>query len=484
MAPTSTWVIFEEAEPEAPRWTALDSVRVPQADADLKGAGFWLDWSYFPSARESDEDFDGDGKITVAEAIVPWLVQDLCAVDTDEVDSGNRWLLERVAQAECPGRGTGIAGDVVRCVRISADGTREPCLEPIAQVDGEGRWLVIDDAAEGVFGQTYRTRREALNAAARDRDLRTLPVFAKPLGLLAWTFGEALDERRYGEIIYSEPASPIDEVRVLPESVAVSGRTLRGLVRNWSRTLWAWGAVVHADDRSYGWPLTIQPGEVAPFEIEDWNGPADTALIEFTVTADLSNDMDLSRGFEIPDLRANSRAYWSCAKDRGPPVPDDHDPEGPRPSVVPPEVLDDFPPEVAQEGCLFEVTGAGMLRGQPSSGAAHVGLSGPSHPSVEGRLAPGLISDLRAYYVRFDRTGHAIELVQATPYTASGGYLIDGNGDPVFDDDGDRIEMSAEVLREFPPRNRSWASVDLLLDIDAFSEDFLLWIGGAHFADD
>lgn len=76
-------------------------------------------------------------------------------------------------------------------------------------------------------------------------------------------------------IVYSSAAALVDDVRVLTDTVLVRDGVLRGLVRNWSRTLWAYGVAVTADGRSWHWPLSVQPGEVAPFEIDGWDGPAD-----------------------------------------------------------------------------------------------------------------------------------------------------------------------------------------------------------------
>ena len=45
--------------------------------------------------------------------------------------------------------------------------------------------------------------------------------------------------------------------------------------------------------------MTARPGETAPFEIGDWDGPADAALIGFVVDAELSNDADMTRDVYI-----------------------------------------------------------------------------------------------------------------------------------------------------------------------------------------
>ena len=98
--------------------------------------------------------------------------------------------------------------------------------------------------------------------------------------------------------------SPRDELVVLAESVSVIDGVLRGLAQNHSETLWARNAAVAATD-SYGarglwrFPLSVQPGEAMPFEIEHWEGTESPAEISFEVTADLSPTIDLTRSLEV-----------------------------------------------------------------------------------------------------------------------------------------------------------------------------------------
>lgn len=96
---------------------------------------------------------------------------------------------------------------------------------------------------------------------------------------------------------FSPHHSPVDEVRLEPASVLVRGGVLRGLVRNWSRHLWAYGVTVTAGDKRFVWPLSVQPGEIAPFEIAGWDGPTDPEQIQIDVTAELSWHVDPSRAF-------------------------------------------------------------------------------------------------------------------------------------------------------------------------------------------
>ncbi len=86
-------------------------------------------------------------------------------------------------------------------------------------------------------------------------------------------------------IMFAPVDAPVDEVRVLPWSVHVSDGALRGLVRNWSRHLWAYDVTITADDRTFVWPLSVQPGETAPFEIGGWQGPSDRESVDVRVTS-------------------------------------------------------------------------------------------------------------------------------------------------------------------------------------------------------
>lgn len=99
--------------------------------------------------------------------------------------------------------------------------------------------------------------------------------------------------------------NPADEVVVLPDSVTVTGGTIRGLIQNRSRTLWARDATVTAGDQQWRWPLTIQPEETAPFEIQNWAGTTDPAAINLTVTANLTPTVDTSRAIAFGKIN-----YW------------------------------------------------------------------------------------------------------------------------------------------------------------------------------
>lgn len=118
-----------------------------------------------------------------------------------------------------------------------------------------------------------------------------------------WTGYGVIDSDSFGRseplgIVFAPRSAPVDEVRAVPESVLVRDGVLRGLVRNWSWRYWAYDVTVTADDHQFAWPLSVQPGEVAPFEIHGWDGPADPEQIAFDIEADLSWHADPSRAYK------------------------------------------------------------------------------------------------------------------------------------------------------------------------------------------
>ena len=282
-APTSTWVVFEEVEdPPAP--AVFDRVRIPQAEDAAAGAMYWyMSGSFEPGYLPPP--FEHAGKVF-----------DLCSVEDAHVDLHRRragasgpsrefkrdWFRYR-APGDCRGHDLALARPLLgvwpgRYFTFDDDGRKSPYL------------VSPQEAAEW-----YREHAGAPGAPQQN----TIPLGMAPAGLFG-RFSSRVTELADGQpwIHYSDAGDTVDEVRVLPDSVAVGNDgTLRGLVRNWSRTLWAYGTVVGAGEGEWAWPLSIQPGELAPFEITDWGGPADAALIDFSVTTEMSGDVDLSRAW-------------------------------------------------------------------------------------------------------------------------------------------------------------------------------------------
>ena len=114
------------------------------------------------------------------------------------------------------------------------------------------------------------------------------------------------------------PLEDRDELVVLVDTVSVADGVVRGLVHNLSEKRFARNVVVTARPTgsteadggrllNWRWPLTVQPGERAPFEIEGWEGSVDPANIAISVTADMSTAVDISRAFKLGEMRLKPR---------------------------------------------------------------------------------------------------------------------------------------------------------------------------------
>ncbi|WP_419907651.1 hypothetical protein [Candidatus Poriferisodalis sp.] len=198
-------------------------------------------------------------------------------------------------------------------------------------------------------------------------------------------------------LVYPPVDAAADEVRILAETVEVRDGVLRGLVRNWSRQLWAYDMTVIAEDLSFMWPLSIQPGEVAPFEIAGWSASADPKQIEFAVTAEMSLHADMSRAF-----RAGHRpTLWAQPETR---------------RLLPAGLRDSHPGLTADVG--VDSVSLGIV-------AAEFVLDAPaSHPSLSDDIDDPVIGDLRAYGAVFDSQGRVVELSPAE-VIAAGVWLPD-----------------------------------------------------------
>ena len=157
--------------------------------------------------------------------------------------------------------------------------------------------LVTDNSP----GRAFATQTEAIEY--RNEQLNTEYGHRFPSGgLLGW----------WGDLQREFPLEPRNEVVVLDSTVTVSGGVIRGLVHNLSRELFARDVTVTArpvktdtdgnsedEDQvlSWWWPLTLQPGERAPFELKGWTHGNDVTKIDIQVTATLSPEVDISRSF-------------------------------------------------------------------------------------------------------------------------------------------------------------------------------------------
>ena len=95
---------------------------------------------------------------------------------------------------------------------------------------------------------------------------------------------------------------PADEVVVLWDSVVLKDGELLGLVQNRSAALFAREVTVTWGEHSWVFPLTVQPGEVAPFVLDAGPLAALPEQSEIEVSAAMSPQPDLSRSFRNTDF--------------------------------------------------------------------------------------------------------------------------------------------------------------------------------------
>ena len=227
--------------------------------------------------------------------------------------------------------------------------------------------LVTDNSPRRAFA----TRAEAVEY--RNERLNTEHRRRFPSGrLLGW----------WGDLQREFPLEPRDEVVVLDSTVTASGGVIRGLVHNLSREHFARDVTVtarpvktDADDNSededqvlsWQWPLTLQPGERAPFEFNGWQHGNDVTKIDIRVTATLSPEVDISRSFAF--------AGYSYG---------------------------DHPKHYPIEWWLYDFDV----------------LVPTSHPSLADDVLTQTINDLRVYVAFFDdRDGKVVHLERVTTYS-------------------------------------------------------------------
>lgn len=271
----------------------------------------------------------------------------------------------------------------------------------------------------------------------------TLPLYAGGLGSVTISSGKGRGFE------YSDALSPVDEVQLIASSIDLSDGVLRGMVRNRSRTLFAYGTTVTALGQSWRWPLSIQPGELAPFEIEDWTGPVDPDSIEITVAAEMSPDVDRSRAF-----------YFFHRFQVAPYL---------------------YPPEVTAE------LEAGDCRAPADNGrhfAANIAISKyyglDSHPSFFRHIDNLAIADVRAYVAFYDDSTYRVHDLRRLHVLF-----------PVFYEDADYDDpdfAEYRIVTDLPQPDPDPEATSALYDAhmafcnnhNSLTDGYTVWIGGAH----
>lgn len=119
---------------------------------------------------------------------------------------------------------------------------------------------------------------------------------------------------------FDSDANTVDMVRVDRDSISIDDQDIRGLLHNVSQEDFAQGVTVSATRSDTGmllgtwhWPLTMQPGERAPFEIHYFGPNLDREEIDFHVAANFSTFPDPTRAFSISTY-ASGTVYGQKSK--------------------------------------------------------------------------------------------------------------------------------------------------------------------------
>ena len=300
---------------------------------------FWNSWSRFEAVV--NEIWDVCDDVQALAAVTGWRLgpgDELDDIDMEKIEHF-RWS-----------RGVSCAPGGKRYVYVTDDGPGPPGVSPddaVAELNRVAQWW------------------------------RNQPDFGGPLKEPP---GHALGY----EGPYYHVDEPADDVVVLADTVTVDGSIVRGLVQNRSRRLWARDVVVSAGGLRWEWPLTMQPWEVAPFEIESWAGTADPAAIDLQVTVSLSPTVDIKRALGFTSLSYWRQESWQ--------------------EYLELHNLPAFAVPNPPEGEFVLITGEGDF--WPAT----------SHPELEAQIMGQTIDDLRVYAAFTDRDGKVIDVLQATPY--------------------------------------------------------------------
>lgn len=233
---------------------------------------------------------------------------------------------------------------------------------------------------------------------------------------------------------------PADEVRVMAETVTVADGTIRGLVQNLSENMWARDVTVAAGDKRWDWPLTVQPGEVAPFEIEGWTGTTDPAAIDLQVTATLSTTVDVSRALLFQGGYGFKGTWDEYIASQFPDFAVPEPPDG-----------------------EFYYTQAVVRVKAPTS-----------HPSLANQVMTQTINDLRAYVAFMESgpprgvvtTDRVLKVIQATTYDEGDIVTLHGS------------EYSHWRVQQIDPSDDAFRS--LLVGFEGGWGIPVIWVGGAN----
>ena len=264
------------------------------------------------------------------------------------------------------GPGEEITDDERHAIAVDRVINEVSCDEP-----GGRRYVYMSDVGPGGPFSTVEAAVEDHNDRNQNSDERRIKYPRDlPLGY-------------FGHLGWNFPLEEIDEIRVVDGSVLVRDGAIRGLVRNFSKTMFAREVTVtarpaagtqsqnnNARPVSGRFPLTVQPGERAPFEISGWTGSEDPDMIELSIAADLSDRVDITRSFAF----GTGGSVTTRAVDE--------------------RFFKNFVPDFVYQAEKHKIDKDGMLMIEYISAGP---IAPTSHPSLKDQVLNQNIEDLRVY---------------------------------------------------------------------------------------
>lgn len=305
-----------------------------------------------------------------------------------------------------------------------------------------GRWSYVGETGSLSY---LRTKAEAF-AEGREYEQRLrpdgelLPWNANLLGIVKAGNTELIGFRDAG---YA--AQPVE---VLPESISYDAGTLRGLVRNWSPTRFAYGVQVSVGDAQWQWPLSIQPGEIAPFELTGLSLAHSPPIEELMVVAQMRDEADISRAF---DFRCSPPWFEGNADDLEFDVPG---------------IVHDTLPRQGRHLLAFY--------------CADVNRYISSRPDWQDDQQPVTVENLRSYVAFMEYDGTVLDIRELVIFTE---YYPDEPGAKIIKEVITGIPNERVIAGETHRSSRARLSFAAASGEDHLPANWIVWIGGAHNSD-
>ena len=220
----------------------------------------------------------------------------------------------------------------------------------------------------------------------------------------------------------------IDDVIIEDDTVTVIDGVIRGLVHNLSGNKFARDVTVTAvlndgseESASWHWPLTVQPGERAPFEIVGWTGVIHPEAFDLWVSASFSEQVDISRAFRIEGSANFGNVYSEDERDSY--NRERHSNEDPgdykdynllwqhRNYLL----QDEF--DKLYQNVVVPYFNIEVKRFEYSEIYASI-VSADSHPSLDGKIDTQAIDELYAYRAIFNSNMEVMEVHELIPFTS------------------------------------------------------------------